>query len=86
MLLNEQLQIIRSTLKQIVRSVLRPLGCIFWLVWPENLRPCVSGTLKTHNSRTVANWTHVCVYDVFDSEPALELNPEVATLIPGTPV
>jgi len=26
-----------------------------------------------------------CVYDVFDSESALELNPEVVTLIPGTP-
>ena len=42
MLLNVQLQIRRSTLKKIVRSVLRLLGCIFWLVWPENLRPCVS--------------------------------------------
>jgi len=59
MLLNAQLQISRSTLKQTVRSVLRLLGCIFWLVWPENLRPCVAGTLKTRNSRTVANWTHV---------------------------
>jgi len=37
MLLNVQLQIRRSALKQIVRSVLRLLGCIFWLVWPENL-------------------------------------------------
>jgi len=27
-----------------------------------------------------------CVYDVFDSESALELNPEVVTLTPGTPV
>jgi len=26
-----------------------------------------------------------CVYDVFDSEWALELNPEVVTLTPGTP-
>jgi len=37
MLLNEQLDIRRSTLKQIVRSVLRLLGYIFWLVWTENL-------------------------------------------------
>jgi hypothetical protein len=36
MQLNVQLQIRRSTLKQIVRSVLRLLGCIFWLVCPEN--------------------------------------------------
>jgi hypothetical protein len=27
-----------------------------------------------------------CVYSVFDSESALELNPEVVNLIPGTPV
>jgi len=27
-----------------------------------------------------------CVYDVLDSESALELNPEVVTLTPGTPV
>jgi hypothetical protein len=27
-----------------------------------------------------------CVYDVFDSESALELNSEVVTLTPGTPV
>jgi hypothetical protein len=46
MLLNVQLQISRSTLKQIVRSVLLLLGCIFWLVWPKNLQPCVAGTLK----------------------------------------
>jgi len=26
-----------------------------------------------------------CVYEVFDSESALELNPEVVTLTPGTP-
>jgi len=26
-----------------------------------------------------------CVYDVFDSQLALELNPEVMTLTPGTP-
>ena len=26
----------------------------------------------------------MCVYDVFDSAPALELNPEVFTLTPGT--
>jgi len=26
-----------------------------------------------------------CVYDVFESESALELNPEVVTLTPGTP-
>jgi len=26
-----------------------------------------------------------CVYDVFDSELALELNPEVVTLTPWTP-
>jgi hypothetical protein len=26
-----------------------------------------------------------CIYDVFDSESALELNPEVVTLTPGTP-
>jgi hypothetical protein len=26
-----------------------------------------------------------CVYEVFDSESALELNPEVLTLTPGTP-
>jgi len=25
-----------------------------------------------------------CVYDIFDSESALELNPEVVTLTPGT--
>jgi len=25
-----------------------------------------------------------CVYDVFESESALELNPEVVTLTPGT--
>jgi len=25
-----------------------------------------------------------CVYDVFDSESALELDPEVVTLTPGT--
>jgi hypothetical protein len=37
MLLDVQLQIHRSTLKQIVRSVLLLLGCIFSLVWPENL-------------------------------------------------
>ena len=39
MLLNVQLQIHRSTLKQVVRSVLHLLGYIFWLVWPENLKP-----------------------------------------------
>jgi hypothetical protein len=27
-----------------------------------------------------------CVYEVFDSESALELNLEVVTLTPGTPV
>jgi len=27
-----------------------------------------------------------CVYDVFDSASALELNPELVTLTPGTPV
>jgi len=27
-----------------------------------------------------------CVYDIFDSESTLELNPEVVTLTPGTPV
>jgi len=37
MLLNVQLQIRRSTLKQVVRSVLHLLGYIFWLMWPENL-------------------------------------------------
>jgi hypothetical protein len=26
-----------------------------------------------------------CVYDIFDSESALELNPEVVTLTPETP-
>jgi len=26
-----------------------------------------------------------CAYDIFDSESALELNPEVVTLTPGTP-
>ena len=26
-----------------------------------------------------------CVYEVFDSESSLELNPEVVTLSPGTP-
>jgi len=26
-----------------------------------------------------------CVYAIFDSEPTLELNPEVVTLFPGTP-
>jgi len=38
MLLNVQLQIRRSTLKQVVRSVLRLLGYILWLVWPEDLQ------------------------------------------------
>jgi hypothetical protein len=37
-LLNVQLQIRHSTLKQTVRSVIHLLGCIFWLVWPENLQ------------------------------------------------
>ena len=37
MLLNVRLKIRRPTLKQIFRSVLRILGCIFSLVWPENL-------------------------------------------------
>jgi len=27
-----------------------------------------------------------CVYEVFDSESTLELNPEVVNLTPGTPV
>jgi hypothetical protein len=39
--------------------------------------------LKTYNSWTVANWARV--YDIFDSKTALELNPEVVTLTPGTP-
>jgi hypothetical protein len=37
--------------------------------------------LKTHNSWTVANWTHIYV---FDPESALELNPAVLTITPGT--
>jgi hypothetical protein len=37
-LLNVQLQIGRSALKQIAQSVLRLLACIFWLTWPENLQ------------------------------------------------
>jgi len=36
-LLNVQLQIHRSALKQVVRSVLHLLGYLFWLVSPENL-------------------------------------------------
>ena len=49
------------------------------LLFPFSFIYCTS---KTHNSWTVANWTHVC----FDSESALELNREVLTLTPGTPV
>jgi hypothetical protein len=40
-------------------------------------------TLKTHNSWTIAKWTHV--YDVFDPESDIELDPEVLVLTPGTP-
>jgi len=37
MLLNVQLQIRRSTFKQLVRHFLHLLWYILWFVWPENL-------------------------------------------------
>ena len=40
--------------------------------------------LKTHNSLNRYE-LYPCVYDIFDSESALELNPKIVTLTPGTP-
>ena len=55
MLLNVQLQFRRSTLKQVVRSVLHLLWYIFWLVWPEDVTlrstvPVVDASHSVENS------------------------------------
>jgi hypothetical protein len=45
---------------------------------------CLDAFSDLCDQRTCNLTKHCSVYDVFDSESALELNPEVVTLTPGT--